>query len=171
VRLDERTRPGQKLWETIHGLPTNQPQDMMFAVGWVDYNANFLYILAAAQNARLTACPSPPVPPATSVTLLENLALKLPPHRVDSALSPPLRRQDVRFAQRDALIHLLVKNVRGRLRRRRPRPRIPYGTKTILPKAPGSRISLWARGASASGSSFPMIGRSVPFSRPAMSPA
>jgi hypothetical protein len=46
-----------------------------------------------------------------------------------------------------------------------------HGTNTILPKAPGSRTSLWARGASASGSSFPTTGRSVPFSRPAMTPA
>src|SRR5262249_42448430 len=44
-------------------------------------------------------------------------------------------------------------------------------TSTILPLAPGSRISLCARAASASGNSLPTTGRSVPFSSPAMSPA
>ncbi len=46
-----------------------------------------------------------------------------------------------------------------------------YGSRTILPAAPGSRISLWARAASASGNSLPTTGRSVPFSRPAIIPA
>jgi hypothetical protein len=50
VGLDERKRLGQKLWETIHGLRTDQPQDMMFTVGWVDYKPNFLYILATVHG-------------------------------------------------------------------------------------------------------------------------
>src|SRR5579872_1877382 len=42
----------------------------------------------------------------------------------------------------------------------------PHGTSTILPNAPGSMTSRWARGASARGSSLPTTGRSVPFSSP-----
>src|SRR5205823_14255505 len=42
-------------------------------------------------------------------------------------------------------------------------------TSTILPLAPGSRISLCARAASATGNSLPTMGRSVPFSSSAMS--
>ena len=42
---------------------------------------------------------------------------------------------------------------------------------TILPAEPGSRISLCARDASASGNSLPTTGRRVPFSRPAKIPA
>jgi hypothetical protein len=42
---------------------------------------------------------------------------------------------------------------------------------TILPADPGSRISLCARAASASGTSLLTTGRRVPFSKPAKSPA
>jgi hypothetical protein len=42
---------------------------------------------------------------------------------------------------------------------------------TILPPDPGSRISLCARAASASGTSLPTTGRKAPFSKPAKSPA
>jgi hypothetical protein len=42
---------------------------------------------------------------------------------------------------------------------------------TILPTDPGSRISLCARDASASGNSLPMTGRKAPLSRPAKIPA
>jgi hypothetical protein len=44
-------------------------------------------------------------------------------------------------------------------------------TSTILPADPGSRISLCARAASASGNSLLTTGRRVPFSRPAKRPA
>jgi hypothetical protein len=50
-------------------------------------------------------------------------------------------------------------------------PLIDQQTSTILPAEPGSRISLCARVASASGNTLPTTGRKVPFSRPAKSPA
>jgi hypothetical protein len=51
------------------------------------------------------------------------------------------------------------------------RPLIDQQMSTILPADPGSRISLWARDASASGISSPTTGRNEPFSRPAKIPA
>ena len=44
----------------------------------------------------------------------------------------------------------------------------PFGSRMILPCAPGCMTSSWASAAFSSGSTFPMAGRSVPFSNPAM---
>lgn len=50
LRLNERRRLGQKLWQAIHGLRPDTPEDMTYAVGYVDYKPDFLYVLAAARG-------------------------------------------------------------------------------------------------------------------------